>query len=137
MQDYHGNPAFDIANRELYDTSSPGKLPFMRFHTTIQKDELLPLPHEHSLDYNHVHWEIERWTLFKALPDILRFYKGLSDVSHAMERGLIPIPDYISQINPPSLWAYYSTLPKFARDDPVVRNVVMAMEYHKPSLDIR
>ena len=54
-----------------------------------------------------------------------------------MEKGLIPIPDYISQINPPSLWAYYSTLPKFAREDPVVRNVVMAMEYHKPTMTIR
>jgi len=29
------------------------------------------------------------------------------------------------------------TLPKFARQDPLVRNVMMAMEYHKPGTPIR
>lgn len=47
------------------------------------------------------------------------------------------MPNYVEEINTPSLWAYYNTLPKWARDDPVIRNVVMAFEYHKPEVNIR
>lgn len=54
-----------------------------------------------------------------------------------MQQGLIKVPDYLKLVNPPTLWAYYETLPSWARKDPVVRNTMMAMEYHKPGLDIR
>lgn len=37
-------------------------------------------------------------------------------------------------INPPSLFAYYSTMPAWCRDHPLVRNVLMAFEYHKPGM---
>lgn len=47
------------------------------------------------------------------------------------------MPDLQKMINPPTLWAYYLTLPQWARDNPGVRNVLMAYEYHKPTLDIR
>ena len=49
----------------------------------------------------------------------------------------VVIPDYVYDVNPPSLFTYYYTLPKWARDDPFVKNVVMAYEYHKPLLSIR
>jgi hypothetical protein len=54
-----------------------------------------------------------------------------------MNNGTLRCPDFMKQINPPSLWAYYLTLPKWARDHPAVRNVMMAFEYHKPSMKIR
>ena len=54
-----------------------------------------------------------------------------------MRQGTLKIPDFVKTINPPSLFAYYETLPKWARDHPAVRNVLMAFEYHKPTLDIR
>jgi len=47
-----------------------------------------------------------------------------------MNDGTIKKPDYLNEVNPPSLWAYYYSLPKWARDDPIVRNVMMAFEYH-------
>ena len=40
----------------------------------------------------------------------------------------------MEDINPPSLFAYYSTLPAWCRNHPLVRNVLMAFEYHKPSM---
>ena len=49
----------------------------------------------------------------------------------------VVVPDYQREVNPPSLFGYYYTLPKWARDDPFVKNVVMAYEYHKPLLSIR
>jgi hypothetical protein len=51
--------------------------------------------------------------------------------------GKVHIPDYLKDVNPPSLWAYYQTLPKWAREDSIVRNVMMAMEYHQPDISIR
>ena len=32
---YAGNAAFDIANRKLYATDTPGRLPFLRFHSAV------------------------------------------------------------------------------------------------------
>lgn len=54
-----------------------------------------------------------------------------------MKQGHVKIPNYIKDINPPTLWTYYYTLPKWARDDPVVKNVVMACEYNQPWMPIR
>jgi hypothetical protein len=54
-----------------------------------------------------------------------------------IQSGQIKTPDYFNIINTPTLWAYYETLPRWARNDPLVRNVMMAMEYKQPRLDIR
>jgi hypothetical protein len=61
---------------------------------------------------------------------MLNFFKGL-------RQGTLRVPDFMNTINPPSLFAYYETLPKWARDHPAVRNVLMAFEFHKPTLDLR
>jgi hypothetical protein len=61
---------------------------------------------------------------------MISFFRGLKN-------GTLRVPKFTEDINPPSLWAYYLTLPKWARDHPAVRNVMMAFEYHKPGLDIR
>jgi hypothetical protein len=68
MQGYDGIAEFDIADRNKYDLTQGGKLPFMRFHSHMKEDELLPLPDNHTLDYTKVHYELERWTLFMSLP---------------------------------------------------------------------
>ena len=70
--DYEGAAEFDIADRECYDTRTPGKLPAVRFHSHLQKDEMLPLPPSHTLDYSKLHWELERWTVFTGLPRVLK-----------------------------------------------------------------
>ena len=72
MQGYDGIPEFDIADRKNYDTQG-GKVPFLRFHSHIKEDELLPIPDNHTLNYTKVHWELERWSLFKALPHLVKF----------------------------------------------------------------
>jgi hypothetical protein len=54
-----------------------------------------------------------------------------------MQEGTIRVPDYMNLVNSPTLWTYFETLPSWARADPIVRNVMMSMEYHKTGLDIR
>lgn len=65
------------------------------------------------------------------------FDKDMWDIINKMSNGTLKVPDYIAQHNPPTLWTYYSTLPSWARNDPVVRNVMMACEYHQPLMSIR
>jgi len=56
---------------------------------------------------------------------------------HDINDGKIQVPDYMKLTNPPTLWTYYNTLPKWARDNIIVRNVMMACEYHQPNMSIR
>lgn len=67
MEEFTGTPEFDMANTMMYQPGI-GKMPHLRFHTTIRKDEMLPLPEKHTLNYQEIHWELENWTLFQQLP---------------------------------------------------------------------
>ena len=137
MQNYDGIPEFDVLDREKYDTSLPGKMPKLRYHSHVRQDELLPMANDHTLRYNEVHYELERWSLFRTLPLLVQFDQQVMQMYAKLASGQIEVPNFIKEINPPSLWTYYYTLPKWARDDPIIRNVVMAMEYRQPGVDIR
>lgn len=76
QENYKGVPEFDIAEFENYNSAS-GRLPFLRFHTHLKRDEVLPLPDQHTLNYQNIHWELERWTLFNQLPNLYKFDKGV------------------------------------------------------------
>ena len=137
MEGYDGIPEFDISDRTKWDMSRGEKLPFLRFHSHIAEDELLPIPDEHTLNYQQVHWELERWSIFKALPTLINWDRNVHSMIDQIKNGHIKAPDFYNEINPPSLWTYYETLPSWARASPIVRNVMMAMEYHHPGLHIR
>lgn len=77
MQGYEGAAEWDIADRAKYDTKLPGQLPFLRFHSHIKEDELLPIPEEHTMLHEDFQWEIERWTLFMALPKLMNWDKQM------------------------------------------------------------
>ena len=57
--------------------SAPGSLPVFKFHTTIRNDELLPMPHDHSLKHHEFMFELEKWSLFGSLPNIMTMNDGL------------------------------------------------------------
>jgi hypothetical protein len=46
-----------------------------------------------------------------------------------MKKGLLRIPNYLEEINPPSLWAYYYTLPSWVRNEPLIKNIMMGVSY--------
>jgi hypothetical protein len=137
MQGYTGAAEFDLMDRDKYDLKLPGQLPHVRFNSHIGTDELMPFPETHTLDHTRIHWELERWTLFTSLPRLMDFDKDMWDIIAKMQDGRVKVPDYIKDINPPTLWTYYSTLPSWARNDPIVRNVMMACEFHQPLMTIR
>jgi hypothetical protein len=134
---YSGQPEFSLFERERYNVENDDDLPAVTMSTMLAPNELLPLPSEHTYDYQKVHWELERWTIFKGLPMMMQYDQVMLNFFKGMRQGTLRVPDFVNTINPPSLFAYYETLPKWARDHPAVRNVLMAFEFHKPTLDIR
>jgi len=54
-----------------------------------------------------------------------------------VEKGTWIDPGYAKERNQPSLWTYYKTLPKWCRDNELIRQTLFAFEYNKPHLDIR
>jgi len=74
-------------------------------------NELPPIPSEHSLRYQEVHPEWEQWAVFRSLPDAMRFDTILYNNLVGFNNKTIFMPDLQKMINPPTLWAYYLTLP--------------------------
>lgn len=65
--------------------------------------------------------------------------EGFQQLLVNMNNGIIDL-DSLSLLKDkpqPSLWGYYYTLPKWAREDNFVRNTMMALEYHQPSMTLR
>ncbi len=62
---------------------------------------------------------------------------AMNNFIKSVNNGTLRIPEWVTSSNPPSLFAYYNTLPKWARDHPAVRNVLMAYEYSHPTMDFR
>lgn len=117
-------------DRDQYNVKFEEELPAISYHTNIGVNELLPVPPDYTLDYQSVHWELERWSIFRSLPQMMNYDNSMNTFFKGLLDGTTRVPDYMNKINPPSLWAYYNTLPKWLRDHPVIRNVLMAFEYH-------
>lgn len=66
-----------------------------------------------------------------------RFDQSARSLVAQMAAGTVRVPDYLKTVNTPTLWTYWETLPAWARNEPLVRNVMMAMEYRQPGLGIQ
>ena len=137
LANYTGQPEFALFERDRYNVENDDELPSITLSTNLQVNELPPLPSDHTYNYQDVHWELERWTIFKSFPMMLQYDQVMLNFFKGLRTGTLRVPDFMNTVNPPSLFAYYETLPQWARDHPAVRNVLMAFEYHKPTLDIR
>ena len=73
--------------------------------------ELAPQPAEHTFVYHDIHYELERWTVFRMLPQLMKFDQTMLNFFRGLRDGTLEVPNFEKDINPPSLWAYYSTLP--------------------------
>lgn len=66
-------PEFNLFDREAYNVENDDELPSLTFSTNLGVDELPPLPSETTLDYQKVHYELERYTIFRALPMMMQY----------------------------------------------------------------
>lgn len=105
--------------------------------TNISKDELAPQHNDNTLDYQALHPELERWAIFRSLPQLMTYDRELGNLLLNMAIGAHKVPQYTKDVNPPTLLAYYMTMPKWAREHSLITHVFYAMEYHQTRTNIR
>ena len=84
----------------------------------------------HSADY------FERWAIFRTFPYLTKFTRFLSKFIEDQEKGIYSG----GPVRPPgvyTLFRYYNTLPEFARESPIVKNVLRNLEYTKHDLTLK
>jgi hypothetical protein len=54
----------------------------------------------------------------------------MGDLLRGIASGAVQVPEYSRIINPPTLFAYYSTLPSWCRNHSLVTNALFALEFH-------
>ena len=109
----------------------------MSITTNLEVGELPPLPSEFTFNYQEFHPELEKWTVFRAMPMLMKYDRSVLNFGKGIRLGTIKGPVFVNNFRHPTLWAYFETLPRWARDHPIIRNVMMAFEYHKPTVALR
>lgn len=130
-------PEWEISTRSSYTVSNEEDLGATTFTSLLEIHELAPQTMENVLNYNHYHTQQEPWAIFRSLPLLVRYDKLTVEWFKGLQNGTLFIPQFMKNTNPPSLWAYYLTLPTWCRNNPVIYNCMHAFEYHQPRLDIR
>lgn len=137
MQNYKGQPEFEMYNRENYNVQTQDDLPQITFMSNITTDELAPQHNDNTLDYQKLHPELERWAIFRSLPQLMEYDRALGTLVTNMAIGQVIVPQHTVNVNPPTLLSYYMTMPKWAREHSLVTHVFYAMEYHQTRTSIR
>lgn len=137
MAGFKGQPEFELFDRKNYNVNHDRELPQMTFMSNTGLSELPPQHNENTINYQQLHPELERWAIFRSLPAIMIWDKQFGDLIKNMNTGQIIVPQFHSIINPPSLLAYYLTLPAWCRNNSLVQNTFYAMEYHQTRTSIR
>lgn len=92
---------------------------------------------DRPMQYQDWHYELEKWTVYRQLPQLLRYDRGMTAFWRNLNAGLINVPAFTAQRNQPSLWTYFETLPAWCRESSMIRATLFALEYHKPHMDMR
>ena len=137
MHKYDGLPEFELFNRENFNVQRDEDLPTITFMSNTRLNELAPQPSETPLEYQEYHPFLEDWAVFRLLPQVMHYDKKMNEFFKGINAGTYRIPDYINNVNPPSLFAYHSTLPSMFRNHSMVTNMLYAMEFHQPKTEFR
>lgn len=111
MAGYEGNAEFSLTERDHYTVGNDDELPTVSISTNLGPHELPPKPSNHTLNYQQYHQELEGWTIFRSLPMMMQYDQVMVNFVKNLGNGTLKIPEWIMKSNPPSLFAYYNTLP--------------------------
>jgi len=64
-----------------------------------------------AMEFNRRMIDLENWSVYRMLPQIIKYDVAISEYFNNIERGIAIIPSYEKERNQPSLWTYYKTLP--------------------------
>jgi hypothetical protein len=86
-------PQFAIYNKDLY-RDMDGNVPDLAFTSVMGVDELGPLPPDAPQMYQRLHENLENWSIFRLMPQMLAYDKAMTSHLRNTARGLKAIPDY-------------------------------------------
>lgn len=89
MQTYKGQPEFELFNRENFQADSPETLPQITFTSSTSANELLPQHDDNTLDWQKLHPELESWTAFRALPELMKFDSKMIETMDGVVNGFV------------------------------------------------
>ncbi len=106
-------------------------------HSTLKPGEISPNPVNLHGNWDFSHFTMERWAMFRAVPILQKGFDGIKDAFHYSKSLHFQHYNEVKTTKLPSLWAYFETLPQWARDHPCIRDIFMGFEYHKPQVSMR
>ena len=94
-----------------------------------------PIPVNLGYQYDMSHFKAQHLTGYEAIASLnmKKFQQNLLD----MQGRFFWKKNPFIKAKIPSLWAYYNTLPTWARHSPHIRNIFVAMEYSKPTMSMK
>ena len=130
-------PEFAMFDKANFQTQEGIRNPELTFQSNTGPNELPPMQPDCPMDYEKVHFDLEKWSVYRLLPQLLKWDRAMMDFVTNVDKGMIVIPDYHKERNQPSLWTYYNTLPEWCRENNFVRQTLFAFEYNKPHLNMQ
>lgn len=106
-------------------------------HSMMSTGEISPLPNNFPDDWDFTHHALERWAIFRSVPQVIKLWKMMEDQKRKSQTLHYSKYNEYELAKTPSLWAYYNTLPTWARENPIVRNAFQAFEFNKPEVTMR
>ena len=106
LEDFDGRPEFMLQHKENFKRKEHERVE-VNFLSNQGPKELSPISPDMPMMYQDIHYNLESWTIFRLLPQLLHWEKGMIDFHNNVAKGLAVIPDYEKERNPPSLWTYY------------------------------
>ena len=70
---YDGVPEQHFLEFENFNVENEEEIPSLSFSSNMSPTDLPPLPPTHTKIYQNVHYELERWSVFRSLPEMMKF----------------------------------------------------------------
>lgn len=102
--------------------------------TLTPSNEMDPYPEEDMMEWNQNVEHVERWAIFRMFPIWMNHLSQLEKMQESVRKNETQPK---KEIILPSLYRYYNTLPKFARDSEFVKKLVRTFEFTKHNMSIK
>jgi hypothetical protein len=130
-------PEFLFSEKSTYGKDEDAKMPSVIIASEMGEKEIAPIHNNVGIEYQALHPELEKWTTFTALPEIIQWDDSIGNLHKKIANGQVQVPDYMKTSFPPTLFAYFNTLPSFSRDHPAIRSIFMGLEHKQPKIDLQ
>ena len=92
-------------------------------------DDLPPIPPYLGQDFVGFNKGIESWSVFKAMPGLVKFLDSIHKLDDMFETNEPWVPPKL-----PSIYNYYETLPKYYQNHRLIQNVTIILEKYHPKI---